>query len=90
MKGLDLISAERHEQIDVHGYDNENDDLYRDGELGECAVFAIIGAPEYYPSDWNERTKKKIFEKDRIGQLAVAGALIAAEIDRLLRKGDNK
>lgn len=40
--------------------------------------------PLLYPENWSRRWAKK-YDKPRIKQLVIAGALIAAEIDRLRR-----
>ncbi|GAB3994697.1 hypothetical protein GCM10028807_32890 [Spirosoma daeguense] len=83
--GIELIAKERNEQINKHGFDEANDD-YQNGELVEAALFAIAPNGEFekrWPDGWYEHFEEKIKNKDRIGQLKVAGAFLAAEIDRL-------
>jgi hypothetical protein len=41
----------------------------------------------FWPTNWHHHKKRK---HDRVKQLAIAGALIAAEIDRLLRKAESE
>lgn len=85
MTGIALIAQERAEQITKHGYTRDNDKLHTNGQLAEAAIYAINGDYETYPKDWNPDFKDKIggLGKTYIQRLAVAGALIAAEIDRM-------
>lgn len=82
--GIELIAEERQSQIEKHKFNAERDAAYTNLELQSAAVFAITGAREYYPLDWDIEWKVRIQAKPEVGRLAVAGALIAAEIDRLL------
>lgn len=91
--GIEIIAEERKRQIEVEGWTSEHDDKYYCGELSDAAVcYATRGYwrnsqrnPAYYmmfpfsPEWW------KPTPDDRIRELAKAGALIAAEIDRLQR-----
>jgi len=83
MNGIELITKERDEQINKHGCSIKNDTGYTDEELLDVALFAITGNDDFYPLEWNDKFKSKLHKKDRIEQLIVAGASIAAEIDRL-------
>jgi len=83
MNGIELISKERDEQINKHGCSIKNDIGSINEELLDVALFTITGNSDFYPRGWNDEFKSKLHKKDRIEQLAVAGALIAAEIDRL-------
>ena len=87
MNGADLIKQERIRQISVEGWTPEHDEQWTREQLAEAATF--YAAPEKYGEmlafwpwapEWNKKR-----EHDRIRQLAIAGALIAAEIDRLQR-----
>ena len=91
MTGVQLIVAERERQIDVEGWDAEHDDGHSDGELQKAARcylsrraggYFIDHAPSSWPFgfDWWKPSD------DPIRNLTKAGALIAAEIDRLQRK----
>ena len=85
--GIDLIAAERQRQIEKEGYTLEHDDYRTDEQLAEAAVFYAI--PEKFGEllafwPWFDRYNKKR-KHNRLRQLAIAGALIAAEIDRLTR-----
>lgn len=97
--GIDYISAERERQVNEEGWTPQHDAHYKDNELAYAAVsYAIpdIGRyryldekPKYWP--WESKWWKPTPD-DRIRELSKAGALIAAEIDRLidLEKGETK
>lgn len=89
--GAALIGAERQRQVECEGWTPEHDDGHDDSELLRAALcYAMpsglrdpIGrAPRSWPwdiSDWRPTPD------DRVRELVKAGALIAAEIDRLQR-----
>lgn len=95
--GIDYISAERERQVNEEGFTTENDMRYQDGELISAAVCYAI--PEHHRVNstispffrirvlptwpWDVKWWKPS-HGDRIRELSKAGALIAAEIDRLL------
>lgn len=81
--GIELIILEREEQITKHGYDSRHDKSNSGSELLYAAIYCITGEEEDYPLGWNGCWKEKIDTKSEINKLAIAGALIAAEIDRL-------
>ena len=89
-KGAELIAQERQEQVDKHGWD-ETDKNYTHNELLSAALFSLDPAEFYaaWPRGWDKYYRDKILNKDRIGQLKVAGAFIAAEIDRILATQNN-
>jgi hypothetical protein len=85
--GAALIAAERQRQIEQEGWTPEHDEHHRHGELAEAAVcyaYASLGQwhrsiPNLWP--WDASWWKP--SADPCRNLAKAGALIAAEIDRL-------
>lgn len=83
MAGIELITQERAEQITKHGYDSIHDESNNCSELLYAAIYCITGEEGDYPLSWDERWKDKVDSKTEIDKLVVAGALIAAEIDRL-------
>src|SRR5688572_10498777 len=93
LTGVELIARERQEQIEKHGFSVIHDaEYYQNFELLQAALFCIDQTiPEGYglktykpwPEGWGEKFKHKILAKDVIGQLKVAGAFIAAQIDKL-------
>lgn len=90
--GIALIAAERQRQVAEEGWTKEHDDQYILGDLAlAAAVYALPATdrfalkssqPDHWP--WSEEWYKPT-PHDRIRELTKAGALIAAEIDRLLR-----
>ncbi|GAB3701545.1 hypothetical protein GCM10027592_29800 [Spirosoma flavus] len=84
--GVELIAEERDEQINKHGWSAERDDANDKGQLTEAAIFALTGDGDYWPETWSYEFADKINAKTHLESLIVAGAFIAAEIDRLLRQ----
>lgn len=90
LSGVELILKERERQIKEFGYNAKHDDGEKDGGLAYAAIcYAIPDGPnresfvaDFYP--WHIVTYRPTPD-DRIKELAKAGALIAAEIDRLQR-----
>ena len=84
--GIEFIAAERQRQIDVEGWSAEHDDTHREGELAiEAALWATQDTAEETLRNGMCGNGPHRKGKPRIKQLAIAGALIAAEIDRLHR-----
>mgnify|MGYP006422365353 CR=1 FL=1 len=97
--GIQIIESERERQELGEGWTDEHDDSHTKGQLAEAAaVYAlrpktreimIKDYPDYYGEidkvlwPFEESWYKPC--KDRIKELSKAGALIAAEIDRLQR-----
>ena len=82
--GIELIAEERQEQIEKHGFDIKNDQDYSQNELIKAALFAINPDQFEWPYYWGEEFRHKIKSKpNSVERLKIAGALIAAEIDRL-------
>jgi hypothetical protein len=92
MNGIELIAAERKRQIKEEPFTAEYDDEYVNNELARAA--ATYALPEHlidvcirygiFIWPWSEKFIKRT-PKNRINELKKAGALCAAEIDRLLR-----
>lgn len=82
--GIELIAEERKEQIEKHGWDLTNNIDYVNGELIKAALFAINPDQFEWPFYWQEKFRNKILAKTKIERLRIAGALIAAEMDRTL------
>ena len=86
--GAALIAEERARQIGAEGWSAEHDDeQHWHGELAlRAAELAVIGTGEEVTTsvrdEWGLVAKHR---GERVRQLTIAGALIAAEIDRLLR-----
>ncbi|BDD88718.1 hypothetical protein DPPLL_30830 [Desulfofustis limnaeus] len=86
MRVVELIAAERREQIEKHGFDAAHDDGpdHDRGQLIDAAVYLLTGVG--YPSSWSDEHKRKFDRKSGLERLVVAAALIAAEYDRRVRK----
>jgi len=96
--GVELIAAERVRQITEEGWTPGHDDQHDDNEMAWAAlcyaapgpVFAMRGDSSYEdpvyvdPWPWDPQWDKR-GRSDRVRELVKAGALIAAEIDRLQR-----
>lgn len=94
MTGIDLIAAERQRQIDVEGWTPAHDDHHREGEMtrsaicyADYAIGRVLGAPHlaHLPTRWPWSADWWKPSVDPVRNLVKAGALIAAEIDRLRR-----
>ena len=95
MNGIERIAAERKRQIEKEGWTPEHDDTHCEGELNAAAVaYAAANLDRdshgeaaafssFFPSNWQVAWWKP--SADPIRNLEKAGALIAAEIDRLQR-----
>ncbi|XZE42989.1 hypothetical protein SH467x_002531 [Pirellulaceae bacterium SH467] len=96
MNGLERIALEFGRQKQLPSRTREQDDEMDNGELAMAAtvyatpsdrrMFDTFGIPKDWPwslDAWEPETN------DRVAELAKAGALLAAEIDRILRaRGD--
>ncbi len=85
--GIELIAEERQEQIGKHKWDEEHDSEHREGQLAIAASFAInpVESPSLLDVGYGgwEEFEEKICNKSYKDRLIIAGALLAAEIDRL-------
>lgn len=89
--GAARITAERARQVEVEGYYADADDKYTEGELVRGAMAYLVATKTAYPEatyasalwPWKADTFKP---KDAIRNLEKAGAMISAEIDRLIRR----
>lgn len=93
MKGSELIARERERQVSAEGWTPEHDDQHTQCELiqaaiGYAAYVAYVATegegPMDPPIDWPWQDAWKPSD-DPVRNLVKAGALIAAEIDRLAR-----
>lgn len=92
--GIELIAIERQEQIEKHGRsvlkDSEQNTAF---QLSDAASILCVEDrhtvedAECCPLHWDENTWVKMFNKSYKERLIIAGALIAAELDRLNHTG---
>lgn len=88
--GVELIAIERQEHIEKHGRTIEwDDDVNSNEQLATAAEMLLAVDHEEgidsasYPDGWDHEICVKMLSKPRKQRLIIAGALIAAEIDRL-------
>jgi hypothetical protein len=92
ISGADLIAEERKRQIEKEQWTFEHDDIVNDdfqlAQAAECYLDRYLWGrsedlPHYWP--WDRRWWKPDPNPNRLRDLVKAGALIAAEIDRIQR-----
>ena len=102
MNGIERIAAERRRQIEVEGWTPEHDAEHVSGEMvGAAVAYAWHGlqrignGSDFFPKSWEpswwkpaKESPHEMTDDDRIRHLEKAGALLAAEIDRLLATRD--
>jgi hypothetical protein len=98
--GLELIALERIEQIEKHGRTLEIDRRVNpNGELCWAASLLLVTEDQESPMDilgatvlkgWDQVILAKMAAKPYKERLIIAGALIAAEIDRLQNQTPNQ
>lgn len=93
ISGVTLIARERERQVKVEGYALEHDRAHTNDELAKAAVAYALpeayrfsgGWPGHLPRFWPWAARFwRPTPHNRVWELTKAGALIAAEIDRLL------
>ena len=93
--GVELIADERKRQIEVEGWTSKHDDQHCDDTLvvaGICYAAHVANSlrgatPDKLPPQWPWEARWWKPE-DNVRTLVKAGALIAAQIDRLQRRAD--
>lgn len=93
MSGLDLIQEERMRQVELKGFDAAHDDKFTGGEIlaGAWKVIHDVQMDRRDPAAQNATfvpCAAKVASKykdDYLHRLVIAGALVVAEIDRILR-----
>lgn len=94
--GIELIAKERQEQIEKHGRTVKYDvNTNYDGQLRRGAVSLIgyiDGSSDFLmmPGDWDRNLCTVMCQKSYQERLIIAGALIAAEIDRIIADDESK
>ena len=99
MNGSALIAKERERQINEEDWDAEHDAEQFSGDLARAAICYAAPVPIFeksesrgeiafcdpWPRDWDEEYDKR-GKHGPIRRLVIAGALIAAEIDKILHE----
>jgi hypothetical protein len=84
--GIELIAEERQEHFTKHGRTVENDVLEnsnRELTKGATELLSYHPANMGFPKQWDKQIVHKMASKPYKERLIIAGALIAAEIDRI-------
>ncbi len=88
--GTELIAEERRKQIDKHGFSGEHHanhpEWYNQFQLIEAARYLSnphVSPNTWYPLNWDMYWFYDLCQRKHQERLKIAGALIAAEIDRL-------
>lgn len=97
-KSLQMVTQERARQVEVLGYDDENDSSYEDDVLARAAATYLM-RPLFSDVDYAKGTGKgvpymfpfpeeywKPHPENRLRELTKAGALVLAEMHRLINK----
>lgn len=101
MTGVELIAKERQRQVEKEGWTDQHDDAHSEAELvaaaraycwaAYCEVTFAANKDDLKlpPNDWPVEWSREYWKPSNhpIRNLIKAGALIAAEIDRLIRTG---
>jgi hypothetical protein len=82
--GVEAIRRERQHQIRKHDYDFEHDRQHTEGQLVDAAIAYIYYDGFYWP--WEAESFRP---EGQIPNLIKAGALLAAEIDRLRAESED-
>lgn len=101
MTGVELIAAERERQVSELGWTAEYDDQeHHNGDLVRVAIChaahdvvtiferVTTSRATIYRSPWPMSWRDRTTEHSRIRRMVIAGALLAAEIDRIQREED--
>lgn len=84
--GIELIAEERKRQVSKEGWTASHDDKHRRGQMAwEAACYAANSTGGNLEHHWPS-AQKWWKPSDLVRSLVKAGALIAAEIDRLNRR----
>lgn len=92
--GIELITEERQEQITKHGRTIQEDaECNTNNQLPFAAIQLVEGGLTtrlQTPSEWDDDIWQKMVDKPYKERLIIAGALIAAEIDRVQYNSPDK
>lgn len=86
--GVELIAKERDRQVSAEGFKASHDDGHDEGELihaANCYLEFPLNIKSKVPRDWPWEKSWWKPSDDYVRNLTKAGALIAAEIDRVQR-----
>jgi hypothetical protein len=92
--GIELIAQERQKQIDKHGFTgkhhDEHPEFYNILQLQHAATTLlmhefehVVDTKDNLPDGWDQEWFDDLNARNRRERLIIAGALIAAELDRI-------
>ena len=86
--GIELIKEERQKQIDKHGFTAEHHvnhpEWYESDQLSRAAASILMpNKISLAPDNWDMVWFRNLKGREKKERLVIAGALIAAELDRL-------
>ena len=91
MTGIEMVKKELEEMRGKHGfdvmYDLENNKNF---QLRDAAMYMLTGNEYDFPLTWGKEWKVKFDRKSDREKLILAGAFIAAELDRLNTQNEEK
>jgi hypothetical protein len=97
MTGIELIAKERQEQLEKHGISVKNDVQFNSmmeynglPALPLAAIRLLDDSIQRVPSHWDKKRLEHMQTKPYKERLIIAGAFIAAEIDRVQFIDDQK
>lgn len=99
MTGMELIALERARQIEEEGYPLDHDDGHVEEEMAIAAASLLVDGTHAEVTDhahgadlWDLVRKYgyRAADSSRARALTIAGALVAAELDRVLRRDGPK
>jgi len=90
MTGIELIAKERKEQLEKHGVSVKNDAQFNSlmqfnglPPIPIAVIGILVDSFQHVPAHWDKKMLDKIRKKPYKERLIIAGALLAAEIDRV-------
>lgn len=82
--GIELIAEERQEQIKKHDRSLEYDKNFnKNGQLRRGAMALLSLDDSLFSNNWEVPLCQKMMQKSYKDRLIIAGAFIAAELDRI-------
>lgn len=87
--GAQLIATEREKQIKKHGFTGKHHTEHPEWYDREQLIYASSeilnpSAIASVPVNWNKEWFLNLTQRSKLERLAISGALIAAELDRLI------
>lgn len=95
--GIELFTEERQKQISKHGFTGEHHALhpewYDENQLVQASQYLSLqnlNHSSWHPKNWDSEWFKNLCYRPYRERLAISGALLAAELDRLNKLESNQ